>query len=149
MMFKVCALQRLMAAYEVPKIEEQKKRIETARICITENLYTELLEHLRKRHPEVQDYRSTPHPLGTKTLLPFATPISSVWITTQPKDFNISPIPPNNCITFKKQGQKNSYGLVKQIYWFENGLGGVEEAVLIEPIIEVYGKKVECPSRNF
>lgn len=149
MMYKVCALQRLMAAYKVPTIEEKAKKVETARIQITESLYTDLLEHLQIKHPELQDYRTAGNLPGTKRFLPFATPIMSVQIPSQPKKFNVSPTKPNNCLVFKKAGRKKGYGLVKQIYRFENGVGGVEEAILIEPIIESFGKMVDCPSRNF
>lgn len=149
MMYKVCGLQRLMAENPVSNIEDRPRKVETARICFSESIYDELLTHVKKKNPELLDYRLLPYPAGGKVFLPFGTPTKSVEISSQRASFNISPMDPNNCVMYDKKKGRKGYGLIKQIYRYENPLGGVEEAVLIEPIIEVYGKKVECPSRNF
>lgn len=148
-MYKVCALQRLMAAYKVPKIEEPVRKIEMAQIQITDEFSDQLLNHMNIEHPELQDYRTANDLPGTRRLLPFATPIISIQIPSKPKTFNLSPKRPNNCLVFKKPGKKTACGLVKQIYQFDNGVGSVQEAILVEPIVEVFGKKVDCLSRNF
>lgn len=73
----------------------------------------------------------------------------SVEIQGHRGTFRVSPMDPNNCVAYEKKKGRKSYGLVKHIYRYEIGLGGVEEAILIEPILEVFVKKVDCPSRNF
>lgn len=149
MMYNICGLQRLMADNPVPNLDDGLHNVETARIRFTEEIYEHLLTHLKKKHPHVLDYKSLPYPTGGKIFLPFGTPLISVEIPSKRRSFRVSPIDPNNCVVYDEKKGKKGYGLVKQIYRYENGLGGVEESVLIEPILEVFGKKVDCPSRNF
>lgn len=149
MMQKVCSLQRLMAENPVPTFKKVKKKEENAHIRINEELYEELLAHLRKKAPGLQDYRVLPRSSSSGVFLPFATPMMSVQVPKSNFPFRISPQKPNNCVMYAKQGGRKGYCMIKQLYRFENGMGGIKQVVLIEPILEVFGKKVDCPSRNF
>ncbi|EGG09792.1 uncharacterized protein MELLADRAFT_95283 [Melampsora larici-populina 98AG31] len=65
------------------------------------------------------------------------------------KVFGISPKQPNNVVMYWDSRKKKKFAMVKQIYQFDNGSGGVEQAVLVEPILDVFPKALDGPSRNF
>ncbi|KAG0148845.1 hypothetical protein CROQUDRAFT_10724, partial [Cronartium quercuum f. sp. fusiforme G11] len=60
----------------------------------------------------------------------------------------ISPMAPNNCVIYKKDGGRKQYAKVIQLYWFDNRMGGIQEAALVEPITDVFTMALDCPSKN-
>lgn len=149
MMTKICAMQRFTKDYPPPEREGLKGCRETAAIRIGQAVYEQLVGFLKKTNPGLRDHNETPHPTGSTVLLPFATLIMTVNIENGMKVFGISPRKPNNMVMYREGNKGRRFAKVKQIYRFEIGAGGVEEAVLVEPIIDMYPKAIMGPSRNF
>lgn len=149
MMTKMCKLQRFTEAYLVPELERNERGKDTAQIRIKEDLYKKLLNHLKVKHPELRNYYNYPHPAGSKILQPFATPMAKFTIKKSSHTIGISAKRPNNCVCYKMEGGLKQYGMITQIYRFENGMGGVQEGALVQPITNKFGIKLNCPSQNF
>lgn len=115
------------------------------RIKLEEGDYEALLTHIQNGKENVRDYRRFPHPRNSHVLQPFAIP-RSVWNILA--HLLVSVIKPNNCIKFSWEG-KSRYGMIRQIYEFESPYGEWKTVMFVNPIQNLYPKKLDCPSTYF
>ncbi|KAH9818862.1 hypothetical protein DFH28DRAFT_824597, partial [Melampsora americana] len=149
MITKMCALQRWTGKFSVPAPEKEERQKETAQIRISDAVYNLLLPLLQLKFPELRNYNDWPHPAMAKVLQPFATPISKIIVDKVSHSIDVSAKAPNDCVIYKKEGGRKQYTKVIQLYRFENGMGGIQEAALVEPINDVFAMALDCPSQNF
>lgn len=151
-MNRFCQWQRLLAEYPVietlvqPLIEKKKDPTKSRmRIQLRIEEYEALLGHVQNERIEIRDYRSMPHPPGSYVLQPYAIP-RSVWDVSD--ELLVSAIKPNNCVKYLCEG-KVCYGLIRQIYEFCNAYDKWETVLIVNPIINLYPKDLESPSKFF
>lgn len=107
--------------------------------------YEALLVHLQVESEEVRNYWQVPHPPGARILQNDVVPKATLRIL---EHVSISMIKPNNCIVYKLAG-KTYYGLVRQIYQFNNPFRKRENVILVNPIKNLFPKLEQTPSRFF
>ncbi|MBW0545566.1 hypothetical protein O181_085281 [Austropuccinia psidii MF-1] len=119
LMKKAHETQKLVGSHEaVRKVIEKQVEVNKMGkelIQVNNEVYSGMLEILRRNGLQVRDGADFPHPLGQWVLSQFANPIRSIEI-----DHNkgrASVLPPNNAIIFR-HNNAIKYGLVKDIYNF-------------------------------
>lgn len=115
------------------------------RIQLEIQYYELLLQHVQDAQNEIRDYRWMLHPKDSYVLQPFAIPRSVCHIRER---LMVSVIKPNNCIKYSWEG-KVCYAIIKQIYEYSHPYGKWESCLLVNPIVDLYPKDLESPSRHF
>ncbi|KAG0149623.1 hypothetical protein CROQUDRAFT_39610 [Cronartium quercuum f. sp. fusiforme G11] len=107
--------------------------------------YEILLNFSQGRNNQIRDYRKMPHPPNALVLQPYAIP-RSTWRISQ--KLLLSVMKPHNCVLYKHDG-KTKYGIIRQIYEFENVKQKWQMVCLVSPINNLYPKDLESPSCFF
>ncbi|EGG10472.1 uncharacterized protein MELLADRAFT_103067 [Melampsora larici-populina 98AG31] len=115
------------------------------RIKLDAREYELLLDFSQVQDNQIQDYRNLPHPPRARVLQPYAIP-RATWRVS--KRIVVSVLKPNNCIEYKDEG-KTKYGIIRQIYEYQNVKEKWETVLLVSPINNLYPKDLESPSRIF
>ncbi|KNZ52908.1 hypothetical protein VP01_33g1 [Puccinia sorghi] len=85
-----------------------------------EEVYKDLLRFVRETNPKAEHKENIPLPRGAKLLPGYAIPVKSV--VCRP-NIRVLVLQPNNCLLWRDRQKKNCYGLVQQLYKFEDHLG--------------------------
>lgn len=107
--------------------------------------YVMLLSFSKGQNNQIRDYRQLPHPPNALILQPYANP-RALWRVL--KNLLLLVMTPNNCIQYKLEG-KTKYGLIRQIYIYQDVKGEFKTVCLVSPIHNVYPKELESSSRLF
>ncbi|KAG0150705.1 hypothetical protein CROQUDRAFT_676435 [Cronartium quercuum f. sp. fusiforme G11] len=107
--------------------------------------YELLLKFSQGQDNQIRDYCNFPHPPKALGLTPYAIPRGTWRISNR---MVVLVMKPNNCIEYKDEG-KTKYGIIRQIYEYQNVTDKWETVLLVSPINNLYPKELESPSRIF
>lgn len=138
MMTRMCQLQRFEAEYPLPEKEEKRKPQGTRNFILEIETYELLLKHVQRKKKDVRSLCQLPHPEGSFVLKRYATPVQYHHVKIGFKDTLISPMEPNNCISYQSSGRRQ-YVMVQQIYAFEGPSGEREWEVNKELFQQRFG----------
>lgn len=107
--------------------------------------YLNLLTYVQKAHPGTRNNADLPHPANALVLRRWAIPKNFLNIS---KDLRVSCTKPHNCVNYEVEGKVN-YGIVTQIYEFQNPLNEVEWVLKIIPVHNKYPKDLAASTKFF